>query len=84
MKTVIIISRLLKTKKDLTTTYSFHFKGVYMGLQVNSLELIYEHELKKGHDYVLRVSIHSLEAGGVLKGKILYAKDLDDITSHWY
>lgn len=82
MKTVIIISRFLKTKKDSVTSYCFHFKGVYMGLQVNSLELIYDQKFIPGHDYVMRVQVHSLAAGGVLKGRVLDAKDLDDITSH--
>lgn len=53
-----------------------------MGLQVNSLELIFDQELIKGHDYVMRVQVHSIEGGGIMKGKILQARDLDDITSH--
>ncbi|HLW56422.1 MAG TPA: hypothetical protein VKY27_03500 [Bacteriovoracaceae bacterium] len=52
-----------------------------MGVQVNSLELISDQKLRVGHDYVMRVKIHSLE-NSVLKGYILYRKDLDDITSH--
>lgn len=52
-----------------------------MGVQVNSLELISDQELKVGHDYVMRVKIHSLDSG-VLKGLILHLQDLDDISSH--
>lgn len=80
MKTVIIISRCLKSKKN-AMAYYFHFKGVYLGLQVNSLELSSDRSLKKGHDYVMRVRIHSY-GDGLLKGEILYCQDLDDITSH--
>lgn len=52
-----------------------------MGLQVNSLELMYDHPLQQGHDYVMRVKVESWERG-VLKGRILKLRDLDDITSH--
>lgn len=83
MRTIIIISRCLKIKKAKNTnTYLFHFKGVYLGQQVNSLELIHSGELSLGHDYVMRVKVHSLDVNRVLKGDILYAKDLDDISSH--
>lgn len=52
-----------------------------MGLQVNSLELISEKVMLPEHDYVMRVRVLSYDAG-VLKGVIVYSRDLEDITSH--
>ena len=81
MKNVIVISRCLKIKKSSQIKYIFHFKGVYLGLQVNSMELTSETVLKVGRDYLMRVQVRAYE-DGILMGNILTAHDLDDITSH--
>lgn len=82
MKNVIVISRCLKIKKSSQLIYTFHFKGVYLGLQVNSLELTGENAvIEVGHDYLMRVQVRAWE-DGILIGKILTIQNLDQITSH--
>ncbi len=53
-----------------------------MGVQVNSLELVSEKNFIKGQDYVMRVKVHSLDHYGVLRGDIIFSRNLDEITSH--
>lgn len=82
MRTIIIISRCLKMKRNKNDTiYIFHFKGVYLGQQVNSLELIHPGELSLNHDYVMRVKVEQIAEDKILRGIILAAQDLDSITS---
>jgi hypothetical protein len=81
MKTVIIVSRCLRTvrPKDAMIEAHFHFKGICAGDNVRDviLQKPQSVRIRKGREYLLYVQFHSC-AEGVLRGKILRAKPLDE------
>ncbi len=81
MKTVIIVSKCTKVrvKNDTESWYEFHFKGVFSGESLRRLVLIGKHDfgLKKEVEYLMYVQMIELDRG-ILKGKILKVKPLDE------
>lgn len=74
MKTVIIVSKCLRVTKF---AYEFHFKGVCAGEVVQKIVLTGKEDILKNEEYLIYVQVFSIE-NGVLNGRILKAKKLDD------
>lgn len=82
MKTVIIVSKCLKkthAKANALAECHFQFKGVCAGepLREVILQKPATIPIRKGSEYLMYVQFHSA-ADGILRGKILKAKPLDD------
>jgi hypothetical protein len=81
MKSIIIVSKCIRIEKkpfgeDL---YHFHFKGVYSGEALKKVVLTkaVESSIQKDEEYLMYVQLLSC-LNGVLKGRILKIKPLDE------
>lgn len=81
MKSIIIVSKCIRVeKKPLSEeSYHFHFKGVFSGevLKKVILTKAINSSIKKGEEYLMYVQLQSCQ-DGVLKGRILKLKPLDE------
>jgi len=81
MKTIIIISKCLRVTKfnSRDSSYEFHFKGICAGEVIKKVFLSASGEIsfQKGEEYLLYVSLISMESG-ILKGRVLKCKRLDE------
>lgn len=81
MKTLIIVSkclRVIKGKASLDECH-FHFRGVCAGESLRKVVLLKPTGvvIKKGEDYLMYVQFLACKEG-ILKGKIIKAKPLDE------
>lgn len=81
MNTVIIVSKCLRVTKinSVENCCEFHFRGVYAGEVLRKVILFCHHSFgpKRGEEYLMYVQMITFE-NGILKGKILKAKLLDE------
>lgn len=81
MKTVIIVSKCLRVTKfkSCEYPYEFHFKGICAGEVIKKVILSASNEISflKGEEYLLYVSLISMESG-ILKGRVIKSKRLDE------
>ncbi|MBL6991153.1 MAG: hypothetical protein ISR65_15320 [Bacteriovoracaceae bacterium] len=79
---VVALSRCIKTKVTTTklpNTYTFHFKGMYMGVKIKSIHIISKGplDIKKGEDYMLYLKVKTV-TGGILNVDLINCKKLSE------
>jgi hypothetical protein len=76
MKTVIIVSKCLRISK---VKCHFHFRGSYAGHLISGLQLQNENKfvIHQGGEYLMWVAVEGV-SGGVLRGRILRARSLEE------
>ena len=81
MKSIIIVSKCIRVEKQPhgVELYHFHFKGVFSGevLKKVILTKAINSSIQKGEEYLMYVQLQSCQEG-VLKGRILKLKPLDE------
>lgn len=81
MKSIIIVSKCIRIEKLPLgeELYHFHFKGVFSGEVLKKVILTkgIESSIQKGEEYLMYVQLQSCQ-DGVLKGRILKIKPLDE------
>lgn len=78
MQKCYVLSRCLK-KRELSSEYVFHFKGVYLGEMINSIHVKAKERLVVGSDYFLELDVLQVTEG-VLKADLIRLKNLDILT----